>query len=354
MPRYYDWEKTFSYQTGTNGEICLVLGAKDIGKTFGLRKKCIERFIKAGETFCEICRTNEEMKAVAPGYFDKLQSAGFFNEYVFKVQGKCGYIALRPVADEKPVWSLICYFVALTNFQREKKRTYARVRRFIFDEAIIDTLDKHHRYLKDEFLILANLLDSISRQQPNDEYKYNVYLLGNAVDLTRCPYFRNLGISKIPEFGYHFYKQKTVLFHYVEPWDSKERKTYTLVGRMLAGNDEARTIFDNEFRDTTGGEIAEKTSKAKYAFALKWGKITFAIWIDRKQALWFVTSKLPKDATNIYTLAKKDSSINYQVISKASPMLKVLPEIYAIGGLRYESPAIREAFMEILAFIGIK
>ena len=123
---------------------------------------------------------------------------------------------------------------------------------------------------------------------------------------------------------------------------------------MLSGNDEAQTIFDNEFRDTTGGEISEKTSKAKYAFALKWGKVTFAIWIDRKQALWFVTSKLPKDATNVYTLAKKDSSINYQVRSKTSPMLKVLPEIYAIGGLRYESPALREAFMEILAFIGIK
>lgn len=353
MPRYYDWEKTFSYQTGTNGEICLVLGAKDIGKTFGLRLACVKRFIKYGKLFCEICRTNEELKAVAPGYFDKLQSAGFFLDYVFKVQKGCGYIARKPIADEKPIWSLCCYFVALTNFQREKKRTYVSPERFIFDEAIIDTMDRHHRYLKDEFLILANLLDSISRQQPGSESKYYLYLIGNAVDLT-APYFRNLGINKIPEFGYHFYKNKTVLLHYVEPWDANDRKAYTLVGRMLQGDSESSTIFDNVFRDTTGGEIADKTPNARYSFALKWGKVTFAIWIDNKAALWFVCSKLPDDAKNIYTLAKRDSSINYQTISKTEGFLRVLPEIYRIGALRYESPAIREAFFEILSFIGIK
>lgn len=353
MPKYYDWHKTFSYQTGTNGEICLVMGAKDIGKTFGLRKACVERFIKYGETFCEICRTNEELKAVAPGYFDKLQAAGYFTDYVFKVQSGCGYIAKRPIDDEKPEYTLICYFVALTNFQREKKRTYVCPRRFIFDEAIIDTLDKHHRYLRDEFLILANLLDSISRQQPDSDYKYNVYLLGNAVDLT-CPYFRFNGIDKIPEYGYHFYKNKTVLFHYVEPWDADERKARTLVGRMLDGIDEASTMFDNEFRDTTGGEIESKSPGAVYAFALVWGKVTFAIWIDRKQALWYVSRKLPKDAPNVYTLAKKDSSINYRMIAKTDGLLRILPEIYRFGGLRYETPALREAFFEVLSFIGIK
>lgn len=353
MPKFYDWEKTFSYQTGTNGEICLVLGAKDIGKTFGLRLACVRRFIKHGERFCEICRTNEEMKAVAPGYFDKLQAAGFFKEYVFKVERNCGYIALRPVGDEKPEYRLICYFVALTNFQREKKRTYLQPSRFIFDEAIIDTLDKHHRYLKDEFLILAQLLDSVSRQQPGDGYRYRLFLIGNAVDLT-APYFKHLGINKIPEFGYHFYKNKTVLLHYVEPWDADDRKAYTLVGRMLAGNDEAATIFDNEFRDTTGGEICSKTADAKYTFGIKWGKIVFAVWIDKRKGLWFVTSKAPKDAANVYTLTKRDSSVNYTMVSRTHGVLKVLPEIYRLGGLRYESPAIREAFFEVLAFIGIK
>lgn len=353
MSKYYDWHATMSRQTGTNGEITLVLGAKDIGKTFGLRKTCVERFIKHEELFCEICRTNEELKAVQHGYFDKLQNAGFFGEYIFKVEKNSGYIALKPVDDEKPVWRLLCYFVALTNFQREKKRTFVCPKRFIFDEAVIDTKDRYHRYLPDEFLILANLLDSISRQQPNSDYNYYLYILGNSVDLT-CPYLRNLGINRIPDFGYSFYKDKTVLLHYVEPWDAEDRKAMTLVGRMLSGHDESSVIFDNVFRDTTGREIARKSAQAKYNFALRWGKVTFAVWIDSKRGLWFVTTKTPKEAKNIYTLAKKDSSVDYQVIERSAPILELLTSIYYIGGLRYESPSLREAFFEVLSFIGIK
>lgn len=354
MSRYYDWQKTFSYQTGTNGEICLVLGAKDIGKTFGLRLACVNRFISNRERFCEICRTNEELKAVQSGYFDKLQNDGFFGDYVFKTESGAGYIARRPVDDEEPPdWELICYFVALTNFQREKKRTYVKPKRFIFDECVIDTKDRYHRYLPDEFLILANILDSISRQQPGDEYTYNVYLLGNAVDLT-CPYLMNLGVRKIPKFGYSYYRGKTVLLHYVEPWDAQDRKALTLVGRMLEGHDESAVIFDNEFRDDTNGEIMQKTSNAKYKFAYKWGRVIFGIWVDAKRGLWFVTSKMPKDAKNVYTLTKRDSSVNYQTLSKGSNLLELLKQIYYVGGLRYESPSIREAFFEVLSFLGIK
>lgn len=353
MSKFYDWDKTFSYQTGTNGEICIVLGAKGIGKTFGLRKRCVERYLKKQELFCEICRTNEEMKAVEQGYFDKLQATGFFNEYVFKVEKHCGFIALKPVEDEKPVYKLICYFVALTNFQREKKRTYVCPKRFIFDEAIIDTLDKYHRYLKNEFLILAQLLDSISRQQPDTAYNYYVYLLGNAVDLT-APYFRHNGIRKIPEFGYHFYKSKTVLLHYVEPWDSEDRKAYTLVGRMLAGDDESATVFDNRFRDDESGDLARKTPAARYAFAIRWQKATIAIWIDRKASIWYVTEKMPKDASNVYALTKRDATLDYTMIAKTSDLLKIIPAIYQIGALRYESAHLREMFFEILSFLGVK
>lgn len=352
MSKFYDWQTTMSRQTGQNGEICFVIGGKDIGKTFGLRLKCIERFIKAGEKFCEICRTQSEMKAVAPNYFSKIESEGFFKEWQFKTEGNCGYIA-RVSEDEKPDWQLIMYFVALSDFQKEKKRTYDKPRRFIFDEAVIDVKDRYHRYLPDEFLILANLLDTISRQQPHDEYAYKVYLLGNAVDMT-CPYLRNFGINKIPKFGYQYYKNKTVLLHYVEPWDADDRRAFTLVGRMLEGYEEAATMFDNQFQDSTGKEIARKSSNAKYRFALVWGKMTFAIWIDSKRGIWYVTSKVPKGAENVYTLAKKDSSIDYQMIDKASPLTETLVKIYYVGGLRYDSAHLREAFFEVLSFLGVR
>lgn len=354
MAEYYDWDKTLSYQTGNQGEHCFVLGAKNIGKTFGLRKKCIERFLKAGELFCEISRTKAARDTVSSGYFDKLQSAGFFLDYVFKVERQCGFIARKPATDDdKPQWKLLCYFVALTNFQTEKQRTYVHPKRFIFDEAIIDSKDRYHNYLKDEYFILANLLDSISRQQYDESYQYYVYYLANAVDMT-CPYLQYLGVNKIPQFGYSWYKGKTVLLHYVEPWDVDERKARTLVGRMLDGYEESKVVFDNVFKDTTGREIMQKTPNAKYKYCLVYGSMKYAIWIDSKRGLWFITSKLPKGSKNIYALTKRDSTIDYQTLKKASPLMKLLSEVYYIGGLRYESAHLRESFFEILDFLGIK
>ncbi len=350
---YYNWQKTFSFQTGTNAEICVICGAKNIGKTFGLRLQCVKDWIAHRYRFCEICRTKEELKSVRNGYFDKLQNAGFFTDYVFKVESNTGYIALKPADDDKPVWHVICYFVALTAFQQEKKRTYTNVYRYIFDEAIIDRKDRYHRYLQNEFLILANILDSISRQQPDKPIPYKVYIMGNAVDLT-CPYLRYLGINSIPEYGYHWYRNKTVLFHYVEPVDAEEMQANTLVGRMLAGNEESAIIFENKFADTSGGEIEQKTPNARYIFAIRYCKQTFAIWIDYKSGLIYINSKLPKQAKNVYTITKKDSSIDYQQLKKTDSHLKMLNELFYLGALRYESIALRESFLTVLDFLGIK
>lgn len=349
--KYYRWDKTFSRQTGTQGEICLVAGAKDIGKTFGLRMQCVEDYLTRKVPFCEICRTKTERDNVKNGYFDKLQKDGYYTDFDFKTEHDTGYINIGD--KDNPEWQVICYFVALSAFQQEKKRTFAKPYRFIFDEAIIDTKDRYHRYLKDEFLILANLLDTISRQQPGDDYSYKVYLLGNSCDMT-CPYFRHLGINRIPDFGYHWYKDKTVLLHYVEPWDAQERKEKTLVGRMLSGNDEAAMMFDNLFTDSTGGEISKKSSTAKFAYGLVFSKQKYGIWIDYKRGIFYVNDYIPKDKKAIYTLAKKDGRIDYQTVTKTHDLMQILIDTYYLGRLRYSSAYIRESFHEILGFLGIK
>ena len=354
-PRYYDWQATMSRQTGTQGEHCLVIGGKDIGKTFGLRLRCVEIFTKRREKFCEVFRTKAEKEQCAKGYFDKLTGDGFFKDYIFKSDKECGYIALRPACeDDKPDWQLCCYFVALTELQTAKKRTYDHPTRFIFDEALIDRdASRYARYLPNEFLILGKLLDSVSRQQP-DGYQYRVYYIGNSVDIT-CPYLRYLGIDKVPEaYGYYWYKNRTVLLHYVEPWDVHERECRTLVGRMLAGMEGAETVFANRFTDTTGREVMHKTPQATFSFGIIWHRQSFGVWVDKGAALWFISPKIPKGAKRVYTLTKRDGTAYYDRIDKAHPACVTLMSMYQGGVLRYESSYIREAFLEVLGFMGIR
>ena len=357
--RYYDWDATMSRQTGEQGEFCIVVGAKNIGKTFGLRKKCVERYIKYGERFCEICRTKDEKNSVAAGYFDKLKELNFFDGYIFKTTGNEGFIAREPSRDpetqeytEKPAWQPICYFVALTMFQTEKKRTYNTIKRYIFDEAVIDRKDRYHSYLRSEYMVLANLLDTISRQQPGCD-QYRVYLLGNACDLT-CPYMRNLGINRPPEFGYSFWNRKNTLLHYVEPWDAEDMKTQTVVGRMLRGMAEADMVYGNVFNVDDTGDIEKKPSNARFAYAIRYTDNLFAIWLDYSQGLAYINSKVPKDAKPVFALTKADSTIDYQALERSSEYLKSLNRLWYAGLLRYESPVMREMFLSVLEFLGIR
>lgn len=352
-PIFYNWDKTYSYQTGTQGEFCLVCGGKGIGKTFGARRDAIKRFIKSGYRFAEFARTKDEAKNIASGYFDKLQNEGYYLDYLFKTEAGKGYIAEKPPEGDKPDWKTLCYFVALTNFQQEKKRTFNNVTTVINDEFIIDSRDKHHRYLPNEFSILANLLDSVFRQQPGDKKPYRVYMMSNAVDFT-CPYFRDLGINRIPDFGYSWYNNKHVLFHRVPPMQAQERKEQTLVGRMLAGHEESSIIFDNEFAIPNSGDIARKPSNAQFAFGIVFQAQKFGVWSDLKNGWFYITSQIPANSRNVYALTKKDSTLDYMSISSADELLKMIVRIYYLGGLRYESAALREAFFTVLSFVGVK
>ena len=353
MSGFYDWNATFSRQTGTRGEICAVVGARGIGKTFGLRLALTKRAIAGRGRFVEICRTNEEAKAVSAGYFDKLQDAGFFVGYRFKVEALKGYAALDVPEGETPEWMQVCYFVSLTTFQREKKRTYTDVRAVIFDEFIIDVADRYHRYLPMETQIFAGVLNSIFREQPNDRIQRRVYLLANAVDLVN-PYFAMWGIDKPPEFGYHFYRNGSVMLHYVEPWDMDTRVMNTLVGRMLQGDAGATADYANVFEARDTGDIMPKTPDARYAFGIVYGKSEFAIWIDLQAGYYFVTSKIPKGSKNVWALTKRDMTINRLMVDNKHGHIKGVLQAFYYGLLRFDKQSTRDRFFTVLQYIGVK
>lgn len=226
------------------------------------------------------------------------------------------------------------------------------MKRIIFDEAILDRKDKYHRYLPNEFSIFANVISTILREEPGEPTKGKVYLLGNAADLT-APYLFNLGIKKAPEYGYSYHNEKHTLLHYVEPTSARERELNTLVGRMLAGSEEAKMIFNNEFINAHDEFIEDKTSNAKFIYGIKYRAITFGIWLDYKDGIFYVTDKVPKNEKSIYTLTKNDATIDYIAARKTNAQLQVLIDCFYMGAVRYSSPAIREAFLEVLSFFGI-
>lgn len=66
---FYDYQKVLSYNAFLN----ILIGERGVGKTYGITKFVINRFIKTGERFVYVRRYKPEMIKAAPFFFDKVK-----------------------------------------------------------------------------------------------------------------------------------------------------------------------------------------------------------------------------------------------------------------------------------------
>lgn len=365
MADFYDWHRTLSY----DADVTMVIGARGVGKTFGIRTQCIRDWIRDGSRFVEVCRFKNELSGVSDGYFNRIGAQSEFDNYIFRTDARYAYIALKPKEDksnenedeskkkkQKINWHLIGYFIALSDAQRMKKRTFDHVRRIIFDESILESSDRYHNYLPNEFGILANLVDTVSRERADTKsLRPRVYLLGNACDLSN-PYFAAYGVGTDLKFGYRWYANKTFLLHYVDAGEyAKEKLTGTVAGRMMQGTSAAKIAINNEFVGVTSEFVRRKPTRAKFSFGIVCEGKEFGIWVDLQGGYYYVSSKIPNNTTKpIFALTADDNRINYIAAKKANKTLTYFSEMYYLNLVRYDSVQIKSDFREVLAMFGIR
>lgn len=357
--RYYDWHKTLSY----NADVTMVVGARGIGKTYGLRKQCVLDFLKHGWRFVEIVRYKKELSRVSDGYFSKLSHDAAFDGYVFRTDARYMYIAenVEGIKDEngrqvKTKWQICGYFAALTDAQMEKKRTYDNVRRLIFDEAVLERSDRFHRYLPNEFAVLANLVDTASRERADTEgVQPRVYLLGNACDIAN-PYFARYKVGTDLQFGYRWYENKTFLLHYVRNDEyAMEKMSGTVAGRMLSMSADGATASMNEFQTVTSDFVNKKPKGAKFSFGIVLNGNRYGIWSDYTSGFVYVTDSIPKGMEQkTYTLTMADSRTNYLMATRLSKAMQAFQNMYWAGIVMYDTLQVKADFQEVLQMFGVK
>lgn len=354
MSEFYDWPQTFSY----DADVTMVIGARGLGKTFGLRAQFVRDWKKDGSRFVEICRFKNELSDVADGYFQRVGELPEFKDLEFKTDARCAYVCYRGDTNQrgKPDWKVIGYFVAMSESQKKKKKTFDKVRRIVLDEAILDRNDRYHTYMRNEWELLAGIVDTTSREREDtDCVRPRVYLLGNACNIAN-PYFAHFHVSADIKFGYRWYGNKTFLLHYVDSADySREKATGTVAGRMLAGTSEGNVNISNEFV-TVGTEfVARKPSRARFMFALVLNGRKYAIWVDDTEGLYYVCNKVPRNTQQpIYTLTRADSTVNYIAARRADRVLQTFVNMWYMGLMRYESVEVKTGFESVLELFGIR
>lgn len=353
MAKYYDWEKTLSY----DADVTMVIGGRGIGKTYGLRKQFIRDYIAHDWRFVEVTRYKNELSGVSDGYFNRVGREREFDGFMFKTDARYAYIADKPIGkDERPVWNLCGYFVALSDAQRMKKRTFDNVRRILLDEAILERSDRYHRYLPNEFGILANLVDTVSRERADTAgVRPRVYLLGNACDLAN-PYFAAYHVGTDLSFGYRWYANKTFLLHYVDSGEyGREKASKTVAGRMMANTEAGKIAIGNEFVHASSEFVKPKTRKAKFSFGIVCNGFRYGIWVDQAEGYYYVTSHIPRNTGKpIYSLTRDDASINYVAANRLSVTMRYIQDMYYYGLLRYESEEVEVRFGDVLQMFGVR
>jgi len=348
MADYYDWQETLSY----DADVTMVIGARGCGKTYGLRKQFIKDYIKRKWRFVELCRYKNELSLVADGYFNRLARDKDFEDYEFKTDARFAYMKEKDAKN----WEIFGYFIAMTDAQKQKKRTFDNVRRILLDEAVLETNNVYHRYLKNEYMVLANIVDTVSRERADTEgIKPRVYLLGNACDITN-PYFAIMGIGTDLQYGYKWFRDKTFLLHYVDPKEyAQEKLEGTVAGRMVKGTSEELTAISNTFLNTNDDFVLKKPKRAKFMFGIISNSRKYGVWVDYTEGYYHITDNFPNNAEPIYSLTRQDSTVNYINANRLNRAMKSLGEAYWLGIFRYDSALIRERFAnDVLKWFGVK
>lgn len=345
--QYFDWNPVFS----RNAPITMVVGARGLGKTYGLRKACIEEFLKKGLRFVEVSRFRSEQKAVSKGYFNRVSSE--FPECEFEVRGSEGFVWRGKTTEKgKKIWEKICFFVSLTELQTAKKRTFDLVHRIIFDEAIIDRSDRFHRYLSGEWELLAGLIDSVSRERAESTIHPQLFLLGNAVDLSN-PFFQQIGLMDAPKVGYQWFLKKLFLLVVPEAKAySKQKETETLAGRMLAGTAAGEAANWNMFNAEFEGVISPKPSSARFEVGLRWKDQSFGLWFDDLEGRYYITSRIPKGGKSL-ALSIGNVAVNQPLVQKNASFIRSIVSLASIDGLRFESLGLRSQFFTACGLLNL-
>lgn len=350
---YYDRLKTLILPR--NADVNMIIGARGLGKTYGIRKYMIEDYLKNSYCFVEVTRFREENNDVAANYFSRIVQDNIFPDYEFRTTNKIAEIRKKKTGKKENPWKTIGYFIPLSLQQQKKKSTYVNVRNICMDEIIIDNDDRYHTYLKNEFEQLAKLVDTVTRERADDTglRKPRVFLLGNACDAFN-PYFRHYDVPLEPEHGLQWLGGKTCLFDYVRDDEYAEQKTRnTVAGRMLKNNDDVTS--KNNFARHNTDFIEKPHGHAKLTYVFRWLQNEYGVYVDLRCGYVFVSSKYDS-STHVpyFAITRTDNKLNYLTANMAKDLIRNLTSYYALGYLRYDTVETQHAVSEMLKNFGVK
>jgi len=335
---YYVFDKLFSY----NGIYNFLIGARGLGKTYGIKKWSIKQGIEKGDEFIYLRRYKEELKTAKQSFFSDVEVE--FPDYDFRFQAHYAqYSHIKKRDDKKREWITIGYFMALSTAQSQKSVAFPRVKTIIFDEFIIEKGMVH--YLPNEAEAFTNFFSTVDRNKD----KTRAFFLANSATIDN-PYFVKYEIE--PNADQEWIKKFDgfIVCHFADSADFKAGVYKTKFGKFIAASDPEYAAYavGNEFRDNNDNLLRLKNAEAGYSYSVETHAGTFSVWVDWKDREFYIQQRRPKNEL-IFTLLPERMEDGKKLLFKNDKQVQILRAAFKSGRVYFDKAQTRQAFLKIFA-----
>lgn len=321
---YYNPNKLLSYNRILN----FIIGARGIGKTYGYKKFCINRFLKHGEQFIYLKRYKTDVKGVEQ-FFDTVSQD--FPESTFKVKGRELYI------DDK----LAGWVMPLSSWQSVKSREFPNVCTILYDEFLLEKSSKQS-YMQDEPKALLNFMDTVIRNRDNAR----CICMSNAVSVVN-PFF--LYFNLIPNIDKRYNAYESIVVEIPDSVDFTEERKKTKFGKLIDGTDYGDFSLGNEFVNDSQVFIEKRSKESKYQFSVVYNGMTIGVWVDTEKGLLYLSNEYDPDSKKVFALSTDDLDENVLLMNgwKNNYYLGKMVNAFLNGYLRFDNQVLRNVGYEM-------
>lgn len=329
---WYNYDRINSY----NSFFHFILTNRGFGKSYGAKKRAIDRFLKYGEQFVYVRRYKTELKKINK-YFEDIKEK--YPSHEFEVKGRTFYIDGKVAG----------YAIPLSTSLTEKSNPYPNVCTIIYDEFIIDK--GHLRYLENEVEIMLELVFTIVRKRDN----LRVYFLANNVSEVN-PYFTYFNI-RLPEGNIiKTFNEGTIVVEKNTDDVFMEEMKSTKFGRLVKGTKYADYSIENKsLRDTdTFIERLPLKNCIPLSYITYKGE-SVQIWLDKKNNYYYCNQKIIT-ATESLSLGSDDHNED-SILNAKSIRFTILDDIiksFQIGMVRFENQQVKHLMYDIFKKLGVR
>lgn len=192
--KHYSLDRLLSCEAQYN----ILYGERSNGKSYAVKKRCLERAYKNGEKFVYLRRWLEDLaKNRAESYWDDMEEN---DDGLREIENMTGgeytcvsvyrgeiFFATRDETGKKKRGMQIGRALVLTGDTHEKSRVFVGYYRILFEEVITKS-----GYLGDEVNIFKSVVSTVLRRRDGE-----VFLIGNSLT-KQCPYFREWQLVNVP------------------------------------------------------------------------------------------------------------------------------------------------------------